>query len=91
MKTIYIFSWPKCKGCNALKKRLTELSIPFIDVNALAPENKELWDDFRSQTNSEAVPQVFIQEEGKIEGTVYVPSTDWNSTEEILEIIKNSI
>jgi len=91
MKKIYIFTWPNCHGCINLKNTLTKESISFIDINVLSPENKKLWDDFKSQTNSDAVPQVFIQEEDNDEGLAYVPNKDWESIDEIVEIIKNTI
>jgi glutaredoxin len=91
MKRIYIFTWPKCKGCETLKQTLIDQSIPFIEVNALDPKNKKLWDSIKAQTNSEAVPLAFIQEENNVEGIAYVPNEDWKTIDEIAKIIKDNI
>jgi glutaredoxin len=91
MKRIYIFTCPKCKGCNNLKRILVNQSIPFIDVNTSAPENKKLWDDIKYQTNSEAIPMVFIQNNDEFEGQAYIPDKDWKTIDDIVEIIKNNI
>jgi len=91
MKRIYIFTCPKCKGCNSLKQILVNQSIPFIDVNTSAPENKKLWNNIKDQTNSEATPMVFIQNNDEFDGLAYIPDKDWKTIDEIVEIIKNNI
>jgi len=91
VKKIYVFTWPKCKGCNTLKGMLSEQLIPFIEINTLAAENKKLWNDIKNQTGSEAVPMVLIQEDNTNEGFAYIGNKDWFTIEELIEIIKNNI
>jgi glutaredoxin len=70
---------------------LTEQSIPFVGIDTTAPGNRQLWNDIKFQTKSEAVPMVFIRDKKTLEGTAYIPNQDFISTEEIVEIIKKNI
>ena len=74
-------------NCKNLKNRLTELTIPFIDVEI--GENQKLWDQVVEQTGHNVLPTVFIKKENTDEGPVYVPGRDYQTEDEIVEILKN--
>lgn len=91
MKNIYIFSSDKCKACIFLKKLLQKENINYIEINKNIPSNKSLWDEIVLQTNSIALPMLFIQDENEMEGTAYIANQDWKTHEELIEIIKRNI
>lgn len=69
MKTLYVYTKKTCSGCNALKKFLDELYIPYVerDIDVDAAAYKKLRDD-RHQT----VPQVYADDQLFVRG-------GWNS------------
>jgi glutaredoxin len=75
--------------CNNLKNKLTEETIEFVNIDI--EQNQQLWNSLTSQTKLNFVPQVFIKKEGTNDGPVFVPSRDFNSIDEIVEIIKKYI
>lgn len=91
MKKIYIFSSDKCKACVLLKELLRNENIIYTEVNKNLPQNKSLWDKMVSETNSIALPLLFIQDENSHEGTAYIADQDWKTHEEFIEIIKRNI
>ena len=87
MKTIIIFTLNSCVHCQELKEKLTELSIPFDDVEITL--NRQLWDYVISQTGNDLLPTVFIKDGDDGSGHIYSPGRDFQSNDEIMEIIKN--
>ena len=85
--SIVIFTLNGCLHCKNLKNRLNELSIPFIDVEI--GQNQKLWDQVVEQTGHNVLPTVFIRKENTEEGPVYVPGRDYETEDEIVEILKN--
>jgi glutaredoxin len=85
--SIIIFSLNGCSHCKNLKNRLTELEIPFIDVEI--GQNQKLWDQVVEQTGHNVLPTIFIKKENSEEGPVYVPGRDYQIEDEIVEILKN--
>lgn len=67
--------------------KLKELSIPFHDVEITL--NRHLWDQIVLQTGQDLTPTIFIQDDKNGSGLVYSPGRDFQSPEEIVEIIKN--
>lgn len=91
MKKTYIFSSDKCKACVLLKELLKKENIIYIEINKNLSQNKILWDEIVSQTNSIALPMLFIQDENGIDGVAYIADQDWKTHEELIEIIKRNI
>jgi len=85
--SIVIFTLNGCFHCKNLKNRLNELNIPFIDVEI--GQNQKLWDQVVEQTGHNVVPTVFIKKENTEEGPVFVPGRDYETEDEIVEILKN--
>jgi glutaredoxin len=85
--SIIIFTLNGCLHCKNLKNRLNELNIPFIDVEI--GQNQKLWDQVVEQTGHNVLPTVFIKKENTEEGPVFVPGRDYESEDEIVEILKN--
>lgn len=85
--SIVIFTLNGCFHCKNLKNRLNELNIPFIDVEI--GQNQKLWDQVVEQTGHNVLPTVFIKKENTEEGPVYVPGRDYETEDEIVEILKN--
>ena len=67
--------------------KLKELTIPFHDVEITL--NRQLWDKIVLQTGDDSTPTIFIQDDKDGSGLVYTPGRDFQSPDEIIEIIKN--
>jgi glutaredoxin len=89
MKTIAVFTLNGCVYCAQLKQKLSDLSIPFHDIEIT--KNKDLWDKIVAQTGYDVLPTVYIQEDDIGNGLVYTPGRDFQSNDEIIEIIKRNI
>jgi len=87
LKKILIFTLNSCIHCQELKEKLTELLIPFDDVEITL--NRSLWDYIISQTGSDLLPTVFIKDGEDDSGLIYVPGRNFQSNDEIIEIIRN--
>lgn len=87
MKTVVIFTLNSCAHCQELKQKLTELLIPFDDVEISL--NRQLWNHVISQTGYDLLPTVFIKDGNDDTGLIYTPGRDFQSNDEIIEIIKN--
>ena len=51
--------------------------------------NRKLWDYVISQTGYDLLPTVFIKDGNDDSGLIYTPGRDFQSNDEIIEIIKN--
>ena len=87
MKKILIFTLNSCIHCQELKEKLTELLIPFDDVEITL--NRKLWDYIISQTGSDLLPTVFIKDGDDSSGFIYIPGRNFQNNDDIIEIIKN--
>jgi glutaredoxin len=87
MSSIVIFSLDGCFHCKNLKNSLNKLNIPFIDVEI--GQNQKLWDKVVEQTGHNVLPTVFIKQENTEDGPVYIPGRDYQTEDEIVEILKN--
>jgi glutaredoxin len=87
MKNVYIFTLNGCLHCTYIKTKLTELSILFHDIEIT--QNRQLWEQIISQTGYDITPTILIQESNDNSGLVYIPGRDFQSSDEIIEIIKN--
>lgn len=88
-KKIIIFSLLGCPYCVSLKNKLSELSIDFVDIDV--DKNPEIWDQVVSQTHENVLPTIFIQHSDSTEGEVFIPGTNYEEEDEIVEILKNVI
>lgn len=84
--TVYIFTLNSCGYCSNLKKNLTNISIPYTEIEIT--NNKQIWDQVVQQTGHNVLPTVFIKTGDSEEGPVYVPGRDYQNETEIVEIIK---
>lgn len=89
MTQIAVFTLNGCEMCISLKVRLKEESIPFHDIEINL--NRDIWEAVLAQTNDDAVPTVFIQNDHEGNGLVYTPGRDYHEIDEIIEIIKKNI
>lgn len=87
MPSIVIFSLDGCFHCKNLKKSLNKLNISFIDVEI--GQNQKLWDKVVEQTGHNVLPTVFIKQENTEDGPIYIPGRDYQTEDEIVEILKN--
>lgn len=87
MPSIVIFSLDGCLHCKNLKNSLNKLNISFIDVEI--GQNQKLWDKVVEQTGHNVLPTVFIKQENTEDGPVYIPGRDYQTEDEIVEILKN--
>ena len=88
-KTLVIFTLNGCGHCQKLKKRLSENDLSFDEVEINS--NKNLWEQVVQQTGHNVLPTVFIKEEQKDTGLVYVPGRDYSNEDEIFEIIQKHL
>lgn len=84
--TIVVFTLNGCGHCTNLKKRLTDISIPYQEVEI--NQNRQIWDQVVSQTGHNVLPTVFIKSEGTDVGEIYIPGRDYQNEDEIVEILK---
>jgi len=89
MKKLILFTLNGCSHCNSLKNRLNDIGIGYIDVDV--DENQSVWDLVVKEINYEYFPTVLITHEDDDEGTIYVPSVDYKTEDEIIEIITKKI
>jgi len=86
---IIIFTLNGCSHCDELKESLSELSIPFHDIEISL--NKNIWDKVVSQTGYNVLPTVFIPSDNEGNGNIYVPGRDYQDKNDIIEKIKSHI
>ena len=86
---IILFTLSDCIYCSSLKNRLDDLSISYneIDVDL----NPEIWDKVVEQTGEDSTPTTFIIREDNDVGLVFVPGIDYQTEDEIVEIIKTYV
>ena len=83
---IVVFTLEGCRFCVDLKKELKKSEINFTEIEV--SNNHEIWNKVIEQTGLNLLPTVYVNKEGTDEGPVYVPTRDFNSPKEIIEIIK---
>ena len=88
-KTIFIFTMLGCPYCVDLKNTLIDLKIPYTELKI--HENKPIWEQLVKQVGLRNLPTVFIKEGDTDMGPVYVSGRDFDSRDEIIELIKKNI
>jgi glutaredoxin len=83
--TVVVFTMDGCSHCSNLKTRLHDNELPFLEIEIT--QNEEIWNQVVSQTGHNLIPTVFIKYEETEDGPVYVPGRDYQSEDEIVEII----
>ena len=86
MTNIVLFTLDGCIHCKSLKDSLTDLSIPFTELEV--NQHPEIWDEVVKQVKYEYFPTVFVTTSND-NGHIYIPSIDYETEEEIIEIIKS--
>ena len=89
MKPLAIFTLNGCALCQELKRRLKEEDLHFHDIEIT--KNPDIWETIKGQTGEDILPTVFIQTDSQGNGLVYTPGRDFDSIDEITEIIKKNI
>jgi glutaredoxin len=87
--TIIVFTLNGCGHCKNLKKRLSDISIPFTEIEI--GKNEKIWNQVVEQTGHNVLPTVFIKKEDSEDGPVYIPGRDYQNEDEIVEIIKTFV
>ena len=75
-----------CPACAELKGELSNMNIPYNELPI--HEYKFIWEQVVKQTGLRNLPTVFIQEPDSETGPVYIPGRDFETKEQIIEIIK---
>lgn len=81
-----LFTMPFCSYCNGLKKRLDELNISYLDFDVI--ENREDWLKIVDKIGIDILPTSYIKVSGQNDGRFYIPGKDYQTEDEIVEIIK---
>ena len=84
---IIIFTLNGCDHCQNLKNRLDEHSISYTEVEI--NENEELWEEILKVIKHEALPTTLILENQNKESSIYIPGIDYETEDEIVEIIRS--
>ena len=86
---VIIFTMKGCSVCAELKNALTEINIPYKELPI--HEYRYIWEQVVKQTGLRNLPTIFIQESDSEIGPVYIPGRDFETKEQIIEIIKGYI
>lgn len=84
---IVLFTLNGCDHCVNLKKRLSKLSIPYKEIETT--ENEVLWDKIVEETGHDLLPTTLIMNDENDESFIYIPGVDYQTEDEIVEIIKS--
>ena len=83
---IIIFTMKGCPACADLKSGLIENNIPYKELPI--HENRYIWNQVVKQTGLRNLPTIFIQEPDTDMGPIYIPGRDFETKEQIIDIIK---
>lgn len=88
-KKLVILTMMGCPYCKNLKKTLDELNIEYTDVDV--DSNPKIWNQVVEQTQQQVLPMVYVTDGESNEGRIYIPGTDYEEEDEIIEIIKTEM
>jgi len=86
---VIVFTLLGCGHCESLKKRLITQNIFFNEIEIT--QNPDIWSQVVEQTGYNLLPTVFIRNEGSEDGTVFVPGRDYQSEDDIINLINEYI
>jgi glutaredoxin len=86
---LVVFTLEGCGHCKILKEKLSNLSIPFKEIEV--SKNKEIWNKVVEQTKNEFLPSFYIKQEGTNKGPFFCPDKDFKDDDEAIQIIKKYI
>ena len=89
MNKVIIFTMKGCSACAGLKGTLNEMNISFQELPI--SEYRGIWEQVVKQTGLRNLPTIFIQEGDSESGPVYIPGRDFETEEEIINIIKDYV
>ncbi len=88
MEKITIFTLDGCGHCSTLKSRLNLLGIKYKEIEVT--QNNHVWDEIVKLTKYDYLPTVLIFSDSSTNANVYIPSVNYQTEDEIVEIIKNN-
>ena len=86
MKKLYVFTIDNCNFCKNLKDLLLNENIDYFELNI--KDNQNIWNEVKTQTGYDLLPTIYITQEGKNEGLIFVPMRDYKDNNQCLELIK---
>jgi glutaredoxin len=81
---IYILTTYGCEYCEELINKLNNLNIQYIDIKI--DDHPAIWVNVMLETKSDAIP-VLIINKNESESIIYIPVRDFNTIDELIEII----
>jgi glutaredoxin len=85
----YIFTMYGCEYCQNLLNELNTLGIQYIDVKT--DDHPDIWFQLAVQTQNEALPVLVIRDGISDFGKPFIPVKDFDTIDELIEIILNDI
>lgn len=86
---IIIFTLYDCSHCKNLKNRLYDQLIPFNEIEIT--QNEELWRKIVDRIKHNILPTILILSNEIDESPIYIPGVDYQTEDEIIQIIKTHI
>jgi glutaredoxin len=84
--SVIIFTMKGCPYCLDLKTGLTEKNITYYEY--MIHDHKNIWEQVVKQTGFRNLPTVYIKEGDSDIGPVFIPGRDFDTKEQIIEIIQ---
>lgn len=88
-KVLALFTMDGCPYCNMMKDKLTELNIPYVDMNI--DEHEEEYNMFKKITENDFVPAfmvMIIENDIPQQSQCFAPDRDFEGIDEGIDIIK---
>lgn len=88
-KKLFIFTLKGCPQCKKIINNLKKENIDYIELEI--NEFEDIWNDIVLTTKQDLVPVIFIQNDEDGNGKIYVPITDYNDENELMDIIHKNM
>lgn len=85
---IYVLTTYGCEYCEDLINKLTNLNVQFNDIKI--DDYPDIWINMVLETKSDAIPVLIINKEGT-EAIIYIPVRDFNTIDELVEIVLENL
>ncbi len=89
IEKITIFTLDGCSHCFSLKNRLNDLNINYKEIEVSS--NPHIWEEILKHTKHDYLPTIMICTDNSTNANLYVPSINYKTEDEIVEIIKKSL